>query len=123
MRKARPKTGWRATAFLGKCVALAAALSLVLDAPPARAEGVEIIRDAEIEALLRDYATPVFRAAGLDVGAVKVILVGDRSFNAFVANGQKIFINVGALMEIEQKCIWKFSRVGRVELGFLIESA
>ena len=33
--------------------------------------------------------------------ATKIVLVNDRSFNAFVANGQKIFINVGALMDAE----------------------
>ena len=68
---------------------------------PGRAEsgGIEILRDAETEQLLREYTAPVFRAAGIPTGAARIILVGDRSFNAFVANGQKIFINVGALME------------------------
>jgi predicted Zn-dependent protease len=61
--------------------------------------GLPIIRDGEIEQLLRDYTAPIFRAAGIRSGAAKVIIVGDRSFNAFVANGQKIFINVGAIME------------------------
>lgn len=60
---------------------------------------VSIIRDAEIEQLLRDYTAPVFKAAGIHAGAAKIILVGDRSFNAFVADGQKIFVNTGALME------------------------
>lgn len=61
--------------------------------------GVSIIRDAEIEQLLRDYTLPIFKAAGIRAGAAQIILVGDRTFNAFVANGQKIFVNVGALME------------------------
>ena len=67
----------------------------------ARAEtgGLVVLRDAEIEQLLREYTAPVFRAAGIPTGAAKVILVGDRSFNAFVADGQKIFVNTGALME------------------------
>ena len=59
------------------------------------------MRDAETEQLLRDYAAPIFRAAGINAKATKIILVNDRSFNAFVANGQKIFINVGALMDAE----------------------
>ena len=58
-----------------------------------------VIRDAETEQLLRDYATPIFKAAGVNGGATKIILIGDRSFNAFVANGRKIFVNVGAIME------------------------
>ena len=62
---------------------------------PARA----LIRDAEIEQLLRDYADPVLAAAGAKRGAVQIILIGDRSFNAFVADGRRMFINVGAIME------------------------
>ena len=57
------------------------------------------IRDAEIEQLMRDYAAPIFRVAGINAKATKIILVSDRAFNAFVANGQKIFVNVGAIME------------------------
>jgi predicted Zn-dependent protease len=76
--------------------ALASVLSLTC--APARAE-VSIIRDAETEQLLRDYVTPIFHAAGINTGAARIILVGDKSFNAFVADGQKIFINVGALMD------------------------
>jgi predicted Zn-dependent protease len=60
-----------------------------------------MIRDAETEQLLRDYMAPILRAAGINAKANKIILVNDRSFNAFVANGQKIFINVGALMDAE----------------------
>jgi predicted Zn-dependent protease len=63
--------------------------------------GLSIVRDAETEQLLRDYAQPVLKAAGINANATKIILVNDRSFNAFVANGQKIFINVGALMDAE----------------------
>jgi predicted Zn-dependent protease len=79
---------------------LAAALAplLSLTSAQVRAE-VSIIRDAETEQLLRDYATPIFHAAGINTGAARIILVGDKSFNAFVADGQKIFINVGALMD------------------------
>ena len=67
--------------------------------PQAQAQGVSIIRDAETEQLLREYVIPIFKAAGIRNDAVKIILVGDKSFNAFVADGQKIFVNVGALME------------------------
>lgn len=63
--------------------------------------GLAIVRDAETEQLLREYAAPIFRAAGVNGSAAKIILVNDRSFNAFVANGQKIFINVGAIMDAE----------------------
>lgn len=77
------------------------ALSLLLVAPAHAQDApkVSIIRDAEIEQLLRDYTAPIFKAAGIHSGAAKIIIVGDKSFNAFVADGQKIFINTGALVE------------------------
>ena len=73
-------------------------LSVSLTAVPTEA-GVSIIRDAETEQLLRDYVTPIFHAAGINTGAARIILIGDKGFNAFLADGQKIFINVGALMD------------------------
>ena len=85
----------RAVACLAAC--LSASNLRAEDIPQGAIPGV--IRDAETEQLLRDYANPILRAAGVNVGATKIILIGDRSFNAFVANGRKIFVNVGALME------------------------
>ena len=58
-----------------------------------------IIRDAEIETLLRDYSRPIFAAAGIPSGSTTIILMGDRSFNAFVAGERRLFINTGALMD------------------------
>jgi len=80
---------------------LVAALCVILPHMAAAQEEpkVSIIRDAEIEQLLRDYTAPIFRAAGIHSSAARIILVGDKSFNAFVADGQKIFVNTGALMD------------------------
>ncbi|HET8546215.1 MAG TPA: M48 family metalloprotease [Pseudolabrys sp.] len=61
--------------------------------------GMPIIRDAEIEQLLREYAQPVLRAAGLAKQNVRVVVLSDRSFNAFVMDGRHIFINAGALFD------------------------
>jgi predicted Zn-dependent protease len=70
---------------------------------PARAQqgggGPPIIRDAEIEQLLREYTQPILKAAGLSQQNVRVVIINDRSFNAFVADGHRIFINSGALMQ------------------------
>src|SRR6185437_4402599 len=70
---------------------------------PARAQqsggGIPIIRDAEIEQLLRDYAAPVLRAAGLGKQNIRIVIINDRSFNAFVMDGRHIFINAGALLD------------------------
>lgn len=58
-----------------------------------------LIRDAEIEATLRDYADPIFRTAGLKPSAVNIFLVQDDSLNAFVAGGQNLFLHTGLIME------------------------
>jgi predicted Zn-dependent protease len=60
---------------------------------------ISFIRDAEIETALRLYATPLFQAAGLAPEAVKIFIVRDKSLNAFVAGGQKLFMNTGLLMQ------------------------
>jgi predicted Zn-dependent protease len=86
-----------------RAVAAATALALALTPPSLHAQNsgpkLAVVRDAETEQLLRDYALPLFRAAGLNAKALEVILINDMAFNAFVASGQKIFINVGALMD------------------------
>src|SRR3954463_3928012 len=70
---------------------------------PARAQqsggGIPVIRDAEIEQLLRDYAAPVLRAAGLGKQNIRIVIINDRNFNAFVMDGKHIFINAGALFD------------------------
>ena len=58
-----------------------------------------MIRDAEIEQLLRDYSQPILRAAGLSQQNVQVVIINDKSFNAFVMDAHRIFVNSGALMQ------------------------
>jgi predicted Zn-dependent protease len=79
------------------------ATALVCASVPAQAEqrGPPIIRDAETEQLLREYTQPILRSAGLAQQNVQVVIINDRSFNAFVADGRRIFVNGGALMESE----------------------
>ncbi|WP_310619736.1 M48 family metalloprotease [Flexibacterium corallicola] len=83
-------------------VASVTALSLLFSGLPlssAQAQSkVPLVRDAETENLLRDYARPVFRAAGLPANQVEIILVNDKSYNAFVPDSRRMFINVGVVM-------------------------
>ena len=58
-----------------------------------------IIRDTEIESLLREYARPILKTAGLAQQNVKVVIINDRAFNAFVMDGRHIFINAGTLFD------------------------
>lgn len=69
--------------------------------PPARAQGLPLIRDAEIEDTIRKMATPLFRAAGLTPASVSIHLVNDKTLNAFVADGQRLFMNTGLLMRAD----------------------
>jgi predicted Zn-dependent protease len=81
-------------------VAAGVALCLLASAPAkAQRGGIPLIRDAEIEQLLRDYASPVLKAAKLAKQNVRIVIINDRSFNAFVMDGRHIFINAGALLE------------------------
>ncbi|MCH8213457.1 MAG: M48 family metalloprotease [Proteobacteria bacterium] len=64
----------------------------------AGAQRLSFIRDAEIENTIRTYAAPLFQAAGLEPSDVRIYLVNDRSLNAFVAGGQRLFINTGLIM-------------------------
>jgi len=84
-----------------RAVAAALACALVATSTPVKAQrgGVPIIRDAEIEQLLRDYAAPVLRDAKLAKQNVRIVIINDRSFNAFVMDGRHIFINAGALLD------------------------
>ena len=77
--------------------AVLAVLALLL-APTAAQERVRLLRDAEIEHIIRIYATPLFNAAGLDPTAISVYLIDDHRLNAFVAGGMNIFLNSGLLM-------------------------
>lgn len=60
-------------------------------------EGMKIIRDAEIEGIIRSWSAPVLRSAGLDPNTVKIILVQSSDVNAFVAGGANIFLYTGLI--------------------------
>ncbi len=60
-----------------------------------------IIRDAEIEALVQDYARPIFGAAGIRAQAIEIFIVPDPTFNAFVATPRSMFLNAGALLDAQ----------------------
>jgi predicted Zn-dependent protease len=63
------------------------------------AQDLPIIRDAEIEGLMRLYTRPLLRAAGLNPDNVHVFLLNDSRINAFAADGSRIFITTGLLQK------------------------
>jgi predicted Zn-dependent protease len=89
---------------VGRLLATFVALFAVVDGQwisdaQSQSAGRGVIRDTEIEQVLRDYATPIFTAAGINKGPIKIALIDDRTFNAFVTDGRRMFINTGALMD------------------------
>ena len=77
---------------------LLSTLALSLRPETAQARRITFIRDAEIEDTIRLLGIPLFAAAGLEPSAIRVHLVKDPAINAFVANGQRIFLNTGLLI-------------------------
>jgi predicted Zn-dependent protease len=95
-----------AYAMATRLAALAISAAMLLPAPlraqhPGGGPKLNIIRDTEIEELLREYTRPILKVAKLGGQNIEVVLIGDRSFNAFVADGRRIFVNIGALYEAE----------------------
>ncbi len=87
-----------------KLTAIIAAVALVIAPMPALAQqekGPPIIRDTETEQLLREYTRPILRAAGLERQNIQVVIINETAFNAFVADGRRIFVNHGALLQSE----------------------
>ncbi|MBC7157288.1 MAG: M48 family metalloprotease, partial [Rhodobacteraceae bacterium] len=78
--------------------ALAATLAL---AAPAPAAGQGLIRDAGGEYALRQIAGPVLSAAGLSSGRVRVLMIGDNSMNAFVADARTILVHTGLILRLD----------------------
>lgn len=78
---------------LSKPLAAIAAVALCLH--PAHAQS--ILRDAETEAFFDEISEPLIRAAGLDPANVDVVLINDKSINAFVAGGQTVYLHSGLI--------------------------
>ncbi|WP_246604793.1 M48 family metalloprotease [Aquisediminimonas sediminicola] len=91
-----------------------AGLAMLL-AQPAVAQSV--LRDAETEAFFRDASAPLVEAAGLKPGNVDIVLLNDKSINAFVAGGQAIYIHSGLIRASDN--VEQFQGVVAHELGHI----
>lgn len=96
------KCGAQSSRIFSKLTAAFTAFALAA-APvvAANAQQISLIRDAETESLIAEYTGPIFRAANVSSHNIKVHLIDDHSFNAFVINGQNMFINTGAILQSE----------------------
>ena len=97
------RAGKRISSLARRATAVATAAALLVGSWPVHAQqgGPPLLRDAETEQLLRDYTRPILRAAGLEKQNIQVVIINDSTFNAFVADGRRIFVNYGALRESE----------------------
>ena len=84
-----------------RIIAYATAASIAAAPMAAAAQGRRLIRDTEAEQLLRDYTRPLLRAAGMEKQNIQMVIINEASFIAFVADGRRIFVNTGALMQSE----------------------
>lgn len=78
--------------------AVGAAAMVLADISSAGAQSIRLVRDTEIETVMRNYTDPLLEAANLDVGSVGFYLVGNNEFNAFVTRGQNIFMHTGTII-------------------------
>src|SRR5262249_46002796 len=77
----------RRTTPAARAVAMLTASALTVASMPAQAQhGPPVVRDAEIEQLLKDYTQPLLKTAGLAQQNVQPVIINDRAFNAFVAD-------------------------------------
>ena len=75
--------------------AIAVVIAVTLSIQPTMAQSV--LRDAETEAFFDEISEPLIRAAGLDPNNVDIVLINDKSINAFVAGGQTVYLHSGLI--------------------------
>src|SRR6202012_4549991 len=91
----------RTSGLMAVVVAAALAVSPVAQVAAQEGKGPPGLRDAETEQLLRDFTRPILRVAGLENQNIQMVIINDPSFNAFVADGHRIFVNYGAILQSE----------------------
>ncbi len=57
----------------------------------------EVLRDTETELLFKDMTVALIKAGNLDPNSVKVVLLNDPEINAFVSQGQVVYVQSGLL--------------------------
>jgi predicted Zn-dependent protease len=63
----------------------------------AKANATVLIRDAEVEFVLRELSKPIYKVAGLDPESLRIYILLSDELNAFVMGGQNIFVTTGLI--------------------------
>jgi len=96
-----PRIALRKTTLKLTALTTAVALAMTPTLAAAQQKGPPTLRDTESEQLLRDYTRPILRAAGMEKQNIQMVIINESVFNAFVADGRRIFVNYGAMMQSE----------------------
>ncbi|WP_292080595.1 MULTISPECIES: M48 family metalloprotease [Brevundimonas] len=76
----------------------AAATALMAVSVAGQASAQSLIRDTEVEGIVREWADPVFVAMGLNPNDIEVLLVNDNDLNAFATRGRIMGVNTGLIL-------------------------
>lgn len=57
-----------------------------------------VIRDSEVESVIKEIVSPIAKVANQNTEKLKIIIINDNNANAFVTPGQKIFIFTGLII-------------------------
>ncbi len=114
------------TGVIFRTILIAALLTATFQPLPARAQdGPIIIRDTEIENIIKEWTAPILRAAGLTHQNINIILVQSPQLNAFVAGGANIFLFTGLIERTDNpgELIGVFAHeLGHISGGHLINT-
>lgn len=87
--------------WLIKTIVFVVLLFAGLDAKSANAEGLTLISDAETQNYLAKIVKPLFNAAGVRFDVNNIFIVDDNSLNAFVSDGNYLFVHTGTIIQAE----------------------
>lgn len=79
----------------------AAAAVAVWVTTPGLAHAQSVIRDTEIEMIIREGADPILEASGLNPDDVTIMLISDPTLNAFATQGQRMGFHTGLILEAD----------------------
>ena len=110
-----------------KIIAKILIIAITLYSLPVNARsGISIISDAQTQKFLEELSCPLIKAAKLDPDHIKIYIVNDSTINAFVTQGQNIFINTGLITKFKtpDSLIGVISHeVGHIASGHLARSS
>ena len=90
---------WLSRVAVRSAAAALAAVAMIAAAAPASAQS--LIRDTEIEGIIREWSDPVFVAMGLEPDEVEVLLVNDNQLNAFATRRRIMGLNTGLILRTD----------------------